>query len=229
MVSDAALLEHLSGFMTPQRRATFEAVLALRTRHLTVVVEDIYQPHNASAVLRSCDCFGIQDVHIVEIETEYNVNPGVALGASKWLSLHKYSAELHPDPVVHCLDQLKSEGYSVLATTPHTEDLELSEIPIEQKTALVFGNEGRGISDTVKSMADGFVRIPMVGFTESFNISVSAALCLYDFTTRLRKSEVPWQLSDEEHFELLLEWTRASIKDADRIEALFWERHGASH
>jgi len=222
----STLLTYLQGFLTPERVANFESVLAKRTRHLTVVVEDIYQPHNASAVLRSCDCFGVQDVHIVEYEKEYNVNPGVALGASKWLTLHQYKPEHRTDPLDDCFSDLKSAGYQILATTPHTQDQLISELDITRPTALVFGNEGRGISDRVRKMADGFVKIPMYGFTESFNISVSAALCLYELTERMRKAGINWQLTQVEITALRLEWTRRSIKNVDQIEARFHSGDG---
>lgn len=224
-----SLLSYLQAMLTPERVATFERVLAQRTRHLTVVVEDIYQPHNASAVLRSCDCFGVQDVHIVEYETEYNVNPGVALGSSKWITMHQYKPQEMEDPLVSCMETLKTKGYRVLATTPHTDDQLIGEIDLSQPTALVFGNEGRGISDRVHEMADGFVKIPMYGFTESFNISVSAALCLYELTERLRKTDLNWQLSEAEKEVLRLAWTRKSIKNVEKIEARYALEHPGGH
>lgn len=221
---DKALLQHLSGFITENRKQTFEAVLANRTRYVSVVVEDIYQPHNASAVLRSCDCFGVQDVHILEYENEYTVNPGVALGASKWLDLEVYRDE---HPAATCFDKLREKGFRIMATTPHTDDMLIDEIPLDQPVALVFGNEGRGISDTVRALADGFVKIPMYGFTESFNISVSAALSLYAVTEKLRNTNINWQLSEAEKDELRLRWTRATIKNVEGIEARYREAHGS--
>jgi tRNA (guanosine-2'-O-)-methyltransferase len=115
-MDSAALLDYLLSFLTPQRKEKFLKVAGERTRHIAVVLEDIYQPHNASAVLRSCDCFGVQDVHIIENKNHFDVNPDVAVGASKWLSLHKYRRE--EDNTTACLAALKNKGYLLVATTP---------------------------------------------------------------------------------------------------------------
>lgn len=223
---DAKLLAYLQEILTPERMVTFDQVLAKRTRRLSVVVEDIYQPHNASAVLRSCDCFGVQNVHILEYQNEYELNPNVSLGSSKWLTLHHHRESDGIDPITECFDQLRASGHRILATTPHTDDTTLEDVDVSQPIALVFGNEGRGISDRVKAEADGFVKIPMHGFTESFNISVSAALCLYTLTQKIRQGAEPWQLSAEEQDILRLDWTRKTIKRVEEIEKRFYETHG---
>ncbi len=207
--------DYLKDYMTEERAALFDQVIAERTRKLTVVVEDVYQPHNASAVLRSCDCFGVQDVHIIENDNKWEVSEGVALGSSKWLSVHRHNAL--ENNTVACLTRLKNEGYRIVATTPHRDDYVLKDLPLEGKVALVFGSEVRGISDDVRVLADDFVRIPMYGFTESFNISVAAALSLYELTDRIRRSFDDWRLSEHERQELLIEWATRSIRDGDRI------------
>ena len=208
------LYEHLKAFLTDERKELFERVIQMRTRHLTVVLEDIYQPHNASAVLRSCDCFGVQDVHIIEKDHEYEVNPGVALGASKWLTMHKYS---ETGALNTCVTNLKDKGYHVVATTPHHDQNTIQRLPIDKPIALMFGTEVHGLSERAIELADSHVVIPMHGFTESFNISVSAAICLHDLTTRLHSSEVDWKLSAAEQEDLLLEWAQKSIKSSDKI------------
>ena len=190
------LLSYLQEFITPNKKNKFEELILHRTRHLTIVLEDIYQPHNASAVLRSCDCFGIQDVHIIENMNKYEVNPDVALGSSKWLNLIKYNEK--ENNTESCLKKLKSEGYRVIATTPHENDFIPETLPLGEKTALVFGTELAGLSQVAIDLADGFVRIPMYGFTESFNISVSAALLLFALTERMRKSDINWALTEAE-------------------------------
>ncbi len=195
-------------------------VLAQRTRHLTVVLEDIYQPHNASAVLRSCDCMGVQDVHIIENKNKYELNPGIELGSAKWLNLTKYNKD--ENNTATCLQSLKDKGYRIVATTPHTRSCSISELPIDNKIALVMGTEMSGISSTVEEMADDFVVIPMFGFTESFNISVSTAICLYELMKRIRSSEIKWQLSHEEHEQILLQWMKGQMKKADLIEKEFY-------
>lgn len=209
------ILEYLSGFMTKRRLQRMHQVLNQRTRHLTVVMEDIFQTHNASAVLRSCECLGVQDVHIIENRNVFEVNPDVVLGAAKWLSIHRYNEG--EDNTVACLQALKEKGYRLVATTPHRNDCLPEELPLERKTALLFGTELEGLSREAMEMADGFVKIPMWGFTESFNISVSAAITLYHLGRRLRESGIDWQLSAPEKEALLKEWIMKSLKNADRI------------
>jgi tRNA (guanosine-2'-O-)-methyltransferase len=219
---NAELINYLSQFISESRRAKFDEVVKFRTRYLTVVLEDIYQPHNASAVLRSCDCFGIQDIHIIENKNAYTVNPDVALGSPKWLNLHKYKKE--ENNTLSCIKQLKEKGYKIVATTPHKDDYTIETLPIDKPIALVFGTELTGISDTVREYADEFVKIPMFGFTESFNISVSAALCLNTIISRLHKSEYKWQLSEDAKEELILNWLRNTINKVELIEKEYWEK-----
>lgn len=213
------LVEYLSGFVSDNRKKKFEEVITSRTRHITVVLEDIYQPHNASAVLRSCDCFGIQDVHIIENKNKYEINPDVELGSSKWLTLKKYNSS--DDNTLSCITQLKQKGYKIIATSPHKNDCRIDELPVDQKTALVFGTELEGVSKIVMDNADGFVKIPMYGFTESFNISVSAAICLHTLVTKLHRLPTSWQLKEDEKTDILLAWLRNSINKPELIEKEF--------
>lgn len=215
------LIDYLSGFISEKRRAKFDEVIGWRTRHITVALEDIYQPHNASAVLRSCDCFGIQDVHIIENRNTYTLNPDVAMGSFKWLSLYKYKKE--ENNTLSCIKKLKSQGYRIIATTPHEKDSTISELDIGHKLCLFFGTELKGISDDVRRHADGFVKIPMFGFTESFNISVSAALCLHTLVSRLHASGIAWRLSPEEQQEIILEWLRNSLTKPELLEQEFFK------
>jgi tRNA (guanosine-2'-O-)-methyltransferase len=212
---DQQILEYLSGFLTERRLERMQEVVSGRTRHLCVVLEDIYQTHNASAVLRSCECFGIQDVHIIENRNVFEENPEVVLGASKWLSLYRYNTT--QNNTAGCLQALKDQGYRLVATTPHKRDCLLEELPLEQKTALLFGTEMEGLSEAAMSMADAWVRIPMRGFTESFNISVSVAITLYHLSRRLRETNTQWELPPEEKVALLLEWVKKSVKNPDQI------------
>jgi tRNA (guanosine-2'-O-)-methyltransferase len=216
------LLSYMMEFITDNKKQKFDELILQRTRHLTIVLEDIFQSHNASAVLRSCDCFGIQDVHIIENKNKYEVNPDIALGSSKWLSLVKYREK--ENNTEFCLNTLKSEGYRIIATTPHENDFTPETLPLEQKTALVFGTELEGLTKRALELADGFVRIPMYGFTESFNISVSAALLLYGLTERLRRSEIAWHLTEDEMLEIKLNWVRNVVKKPSLLEKSFYER-----
>lgn len=210
------LIQYLKQFVTEDRWQTLNTVLDQRTRHLTVVLEDIYQPHNASAVLRSCDGFGIQDVHIIENRNEFDPNKGVTIGADKWISQYSYSKE-GENNTERCYSSLRNKGYQIIATTPHENDTTIDEISLEKKTALVFGAELKGLSDYALDNADGFARIPMVGFSESFNISVGAALCLYELSTRLRKSRDDWKLEKNRKIDLQLEWLKKSIRASDKL------------
>ena len=217
------LVNYLAGYVTENRNALFDKVLKDRTRYITVVLEDIYQSHNASAVLRSCDCFGIQDVHIIENRNQYNVNQDVALGSYKWLDMYKYNEQENNTRTA--LKKLKEKGYRIVATTPHTNDVELYDFDVTKgKSAIVFGTELTGISDIVNEEADEFVRIPMYGFTESFNISVSAALVLQHLAHEIRKKDVSWQLDAAQITELKLQWLKATIKSSELIEKEFYNK-----
>lgn len=217
------LLDFLSSHLTENRNALFDRVLQNRTKYLTVVLEDIFQPHNASAVLRTCDCFGVQDVHIIENRNEYKVNRDVAMGSTKWLSITKYSKK--EDNTRLAIQQLKQQGYRIVATTPHNCDVGLYDFDVSLgKTALVFGTELTGVSDVVKEEADEFLRIPMYGFTESFNISVSAALVLQHLAHEIRNKKVAWKLSEDEMNEVKLQWIKASVKSAALMESEFYKR-----
>ena len=219
------LISHLSKLVSENRLKAFRSVIEKRTRYLTVVLEDIYQPHNASAVLRSCDCFGIQDVHIIENQNEYNINPDVALGASKWLNLNKYSE--NNNNTLETIKTLKKQGYRIVATTPHTNDIKLEDYDLSKgPSALFFGTEKLGLSKIMMDNADEFVKIPMHGFTESFNISVSASIILYHLTTILKNgSNINWQLSQSEKNQILIQWFKESIKKSDIIIADFMKNY----
>ncbi|HBH47797.1 MAG TPA: TrmH family RNA methyltransferase [Bacteroidales bacterium] len=211
------LIDYLSGFVTEQRKNLFEETIKWRTRYLTVALENIYQAQNASAVLRTCDCFGIQDVHIIENENSYNINPDVALGSNKWLSMQYHNK--NNSNTIEAINHLKQAGYRIVATTPHANDVNLDSFNLEAgKAALLFGTELNGLSNVALEMADEYVKIPMFGFTESFNISVSAAIILHTLTNKLRASKkINWQLSEFEKESILLGWYKSSIKNAEGI------------
>jgi tRNA (guanosine-2'-O-)-methyltransferase len=209
------LLAELEQFLTPSRIEKFRGVLSNRTRHFTVAVENIFQSHNASAVMRSCDCFGIQDLHVIANHNKYKLSKDVAMGAEKWVDMHSYYKK--ENNTQDCIDHLKAEGYQIVATTPHTNDVLLPDFDVRKKSAFFFGTEISGLSDIVLDQADAFVRIPMYGFTESYNISVSAALVLHDVVTRLKRSDVNWALSDEELLDKKIDWSVKSIRSGEQI------------
>jgi tRNA (guanosine-2'-O-)-methyltransferase len=216
------LIHYLSGFATRNRLETFERVLNNRTRYLCAALENIFQGHNASAVLRSLDCFGIQDAHIIENEYEYRVNPDISLGASKWLTLIRYSSGGQSTKTA--IESLRAGGYRIVATTPHSRDISLHEFDLYGgKAVFFFGTELEGLSDVLMDNADEFVRIPMYGFTESFNISVSAALVFYELVNRLRRSDIDWRLSEAEKLDLRLDWLKKSVKHSGLLIKRFME------
>ena len=215
-MSQFQLIQYLEQFISSDRLAIFDKVLEQRTRYITVMLEDIYHSQNASAVLRTCDCFGIQDVHIVENCNEYNINPDVTLGSNKWLNLNYYNEE--EDNTLKAINHLKGQGYRIVATSPHINDVELQDFDYAAgKIALVFGTEQDGISEVVRDNADEFLKIPMFGFTESFNISVSAAICLHHLVLKLKSSAVDWKLCVNEMEELKVDWLKKSIKRSELL------------
>lgn len=215
--------DFLSDYVQEDRKKLFDDILNERTKYVTVVLEDIYQPQNASAVIRSCDCFGIQDAHIIENRNAYQINPLVVHGASNWITFNKYNEK--ENNTLDCINKLKENGYRIVATSPHGNNTDLPDFDITKgKVALVFGSEGPGISDIVKENADEFLKIPMYGFTESFNISVSAAVCLNEVATKLRKSDINYHLSQEEKDELLTLWLKQSVMDGEKMEREFYRR-----
>ena len=216
------LINYLSEYITPERKELFKRTLDSRTRYLTVVLEDIFQTQNASAVLRSCDCFGIQDVHIVENRNRFAVNPNVTMGSTKWLNLHHYREK--ENNTLDCINYLREKGYRIVATSPHANDTNLEDFDLEKgKTALIFGTELTGISEVAEKNADEFLKIPMFGFTESFNISVSAAIILHHLNLRLRQSKIDYQLTEKEKEEIGLDWLRKTLKRSSLIEKKFHE------
>lgn len=220
---DQGLLDYLGQYITDHKKSVMERVLKDRTRHFTVVLEDIYKPHNASAVLRTCDCFGLQDIHVVEKTNQYKINPYVTRGASEWVDIHKYFS-LAGNAVKDCFNSLKSKGYKILATSPNTDSVSIYDLDPNQKTALVFGNEHEGVSEDVKDQADGLVHIPMLGFTESFNISVSASIFLYDLVRKAKESlPKDFYLSEEEKQQLRLKWYRQIVKRSKLHEKMYWD------
>lgn len=213
---DLDYLDFLENIITENRKENFLKVLKNRTKHFTIAVEDVFQMHNASAVMRSCEVFGIQELHVIEERYGKRIDKEIAMGAQKWVDISTY------DSVTNCIDTLKDTGYQIIATTPHENDCLLDDFDILKPSALFFGTERDGLSEEILQKADGFLKIPMVGFTESLNISVSAAIIIQSLTNRLRNSDVSWQLKEEEILEKRLDWAKKSIKDIKRIEARYY-------
>ncbi|WP_417290103.1 TrmH family RNA methyltransferase [Corallibacter sp.] len=214
---DLKLLEHLETYLTDNRRTRFNKVLSQRTKHFTVATEDVYQLHNTSAVIRSCDVFGIQEVNIVEEQNTKKIDREIAMGAQKWVDLNRYHS------VKDCIHDLKQKGYQIVATTPHTNDCVLHEFDVTKKSCFFFGRETEGLSQEVLDAADCYLKIPMSGFTESLNISVSAAIILQHVTTKLKQTTIDWQLTEEERLAKQLDWIKNTIKSYDEIVDRFYK------
>lgn len=209
------LLSYLESYLTENRKQLFEQVLEERTKHFTAVLEDIYQPHNASAVIRSCDVFGIQEVYTIENQFTNKISKHVARGSHKWVDIHRFKKDM--DNTQPCLDHLKAKGYQLIATSPHIDSMLLNDFDISKKTAFIFGREKEGISDIIKENADGFLKIPMYGFTESLNISVAVAIVLQQVTSKLKRSDLNWKLSVQEKREVYERWVQKSIRNVEMI------------
>ncbi len=216
------LLAYLDEHVSQQKKDRIAEVLATRTRHFTVVLEDIHKEHNASAVIRTCDCYGVQDLHIVENKNRYNVNPYVTRGASKWVSMHRWQGG--SEAIAQCYDRLRQQGYRIVATSPHAEAHTPDTLPIDQKLAIVMGSEWEGLSDYALAQADEHLIIPMYGFTESLNLSVSTAIILSKIVPKLHQSDIQWRLNNTAQDELTLAWYRKIIKHVELLEKRFWQK-----
>jgi tRNA (guanosine-2'-O-)-methyltransferase len=214
------ITDHFSQYITDHKRQFIEKVLLGRTRHVTLVLEDIYQSQNASAVVRTCECLGLQDIHIIEEDSKYSVNKRVLKGANKWIDLYRYKMKGFNNTEI-CFRKLRALDYQILVTDPSPDGISIMDIPVDKKIAIVMGNELKGTSSYALDHADQKIFIPMHGFTESFNISVSAAICLNTLLNKVRQSNTSWQLTEEEKNALRLQWYRKVVRRSDLIEQEF--------
>lgn len=213
-----AELTYLKQFILEDRLQRLEQILQYRTRHLTVLLENVFHDQNASACLRTVECFGLQDVHVIDSHNDFRPNREVALGASKWLTFHRYQTEKSgtadqpkQSQQQACFENLRNKGYRILATSPRPDSIPIHEVQVTQPAAIVFGTEHTGVSEAAMDAADDLIHIPMTGFTESFNISVAVGIILQHLIQQLRKSDTAWQLSDAEQQNLLLQWVKKSL------------------
>lgn len=220
---EANLIQYLSEFITPERLTLFNNILSLRTNYLTVVLEDIYQTQNASAVVRTADCFGIQNIHVIENTHVFQVNKDVVRGATNWVTVNRYNRTEMNTP--ETLQNLREQGYRIVVATPHEHDVDLEDFDLEKgKAAIVFGCERPGLTEWAKKEADEFMKIPMVGFTESLNVSVAVSVVLHHLTHQLRHHPtIDWHLNESEKQKIMLDWLRVSIKRVDLLENKFIE------
>lgn len=205
-------IDYLATFMTEERFSLFEQTLSMRTTYLTILTENTFHPHNAAALIRHCEAFGVQRMHTIETRCQFDPSQNISRGSDRWLNLVRHSS------TSEALSALKAEGYRLVATTPHRESCTPETFDVKKgKFALIFGTEHAGISDEAMAAADEYLRIPMCGMVESLNVSASAAILIYQLAQRVREQVAGWQLSEEEQTRLLYDWTRLSVKDAGRI------------
>lgn len=205
------LLDYLQNFITEERKQRFLEIISQRTNHFTVAMEDVFQMHNTSAVVRTCEVFGVQQAHSIEGRYGKRLDEKIAMGAQKWVDVFRY------DDTQKCIDILREKGYQIVATTPHKDAYLLNDFDISEKSAFFFGTEKEGLSEKVLAQADTYVKIPMVGFTESLNISVAVAIVLQQLTDKLRRSNIKWQLTDEERYSVLEQWTKISVRNVNDV------------
>jgi len=206
-------------FLTERRRYRILKALDNRTRRITVLLEDIYDPLNGNAVLRTADGLGIQDIHVAENRHKFEVHSKVSGHASHWLTIHRYRENFQavtdfrikpggiPDSTKKAYESLKAAGYTILATSPRGRSDSLRTLDITKKYAVALGSEHWGLSDWAMENADTLIALPMLGFTESYNISVTGAMILHFLAERLRSETPDWRLKEEEREELWNKWT----------------------
>lgn len=205
-------IDYLATFMTEERFALFGRTLAQRTNYMTILAENTFHPHNAAALIRHCEAFGVQQMHTIETRCQFDPSQNISRGSDRWLNLVRHTS------TAEALAALKADGYRLVATTPHRESCTPETFDVTKgKFALIFGTEHAGISDEAMAAADEYLRIPMCGMVESLNVSASAAILIYQLSQRLREQVGGWELTETEQTHLLYEWVRQSVKDADRI------------
>ena len=204
--------EYLAEFMLPERFATMQRVVANRMRYMTVCAENTFHPQNASALVRHCEAFGVQELHAIEFLCGFQANLHIVRGTDKWVDIQRYGS------TSEAVEHLKAQGYRIVAATPHTDDTTPDNFDVTAGPfCLVFGTEKQGISEEIMAVADQFVKIPMYGFVESLNVSACAAILIQQLVEKLHRSDVDWHLSEDEQAELLYRWARESVKDDELI------------
>ena len=212
-----SLFDFLSQYATENKVNKINEIILNRTRYISIILEDLSSSHNASAIVRSTECFGVQDINIIERRHEFFATNSISKGSAKWVNFNKYK------DTISCIKDLKAKGYKIVATSPHKKTCSLDQLDISQKVAIMFGSEKIGLSSEAMELADEFVAIDMFGFTESFNISVSVAICLYEIMKRVRNSNIDWKLSEEELLDIKLSWLRNIVRGSKIIEKKFFE------
>ncbi|EID99777.1 TrmH family RNA methyltransferase [Leptospira licerasiae] len=219
------LEQYFKTLISPEKVSKIQEVASFRTKYLTIVMEDIFQPYNASAPVRTSECLGLTEIHVVENRNPYRPNEGISLGAQKWIQIHKYQKP-NIDNTRHCISGLKEKGYRVVATSPHTlaNSYELNTLPLDKPCAILFGSEEKGLSSYSMEEADVFLKLPMYGFTESYNISVTVAIVLSHLAFRLRKEVPNWGLTEEEKLYIRNSYYKKCLHNGNLVESDLLQR-----
>lgn len=221
MTENDYVLSEFYKIITANKVGMFDRIAPQRSRHLVVGLENIQQDHNASAIMRSMDCLGFQELHLIEKNNSYQFQRDIALGAARWLDVVQHQEG--PEPVLDAIAQLKNKGYRIVATSPHHKAVTPQTIDISRPIALFFGAEKHGISEELLHNADELLHIPMHGFTESFNLSVSAAMVLSALRTRLEASKFDWLLPKVAQTMLKIEWCERILNGGPQLAQKFRE------
>jgi len=215
-MNNKEIIFRLKEFVTESRFQLFEKVLNERTDYVSLLIENIYQSHNASAIVRTAEALGVQELYVYERKNSFSPNEEISLGAQKWLNIQRYNES--DITTAELFSQFKSKGYRIIATTLHEKAVSLEQLNLYKgKMLFLFGTEKEGLTDEFKSYADEFLKIPMYGFTESFNVSVSVGIILYQIITNLRQTNIPYRLPDEEKDKIMIDWLVKSIPLGEKV------------
>lgn len=218
------LISFLFNFLNDNRKELLMKDLAIRSNHLTLVAEDFYHAHNISATIRTSECFGLRELHVIENNMNYERNPAVNKGSDKWIRIRRFCSQEFNTP--NCYADLRSRGYQIVATSPHKGSVTVRELDISRKTAIVMGSEGEGLSEYAMENADVYLHVHMPGFTESLNVSVTAGIILEHLSWRMRNENINWELSDEEKDDLMLFNMDKTIPECFLLEKHFIAQQG---
>ena len=203
--------DFLKQFLTDERLSKIEHFSKESSDFVLPVMEDVYQFRNAAAIVRSVEACAFHHVVALEEENVFNPNLKVTKGAETWVQVEKMPNNLDS------LKEIKNRGYKILAVSPEKNATMLPDYEIKEPIALVFGPELEGVSDEVLDFADETLAIPMYGFTKSFNVSVAAAICMYELKQKLMKSGIDYKLSEEKLLEMKIRWTVNSIRSGEEL------------
>ncbi|MGB1003390.1 MAG: TrmH family RNA methyltransferase [Salibacteraceae bacterium] len=217
----AELLKYMDTYLNDPRRDRLNEVLDNRTTHFCVAMEDLFYERNSGAIIRTADGYGIQNVHVIEPKESFKskVTNIISKGAEKWVT--KTQHDDIENGAKMCIDELRAQGYQIVATSPHKDGHTIHDFDISKKSAFFLGAEKTGISDIVMEEADDYIAMPIYGFTESYNVSVANAILLHELVNRLRNSDIDWKLTKKEREELLLDWVMKSVVSSDLLAEKF--------